>query len=192
MAKLTRDRIVSAASAAVSDAGHERVALRALARDLGVTAPALYDHFDSKDELLRAVAAQGFRAMADEIRAGADRAVERIRERSIAYVAFAAANPELFQLMFLFRAGAVELVDDEGVAIDNELSAATEAFDQGAADITVAMADGDLAERDVNEVAMILWASTHGVATLALTAPSVAAAVIEDVVDTVLSGLAPR
>ncbi len=48
-----------------------------------------------------------------------------------------------------------------------------------------------MVERDVTELAILMWATTHGIATLALTAPTVAASVAEDVIDTVLAGLVP-
>lgn len=191
MAKLNRDRIVSAARQALVDGGHESVALRALARKLGVTAPALYDHFDSKDALLRSVAEDGFLALIDAIEVDGERAIDRIRQRALAYIGFASENAELFRLMFLFRPAAVELVNEDGQAIDNELGVATEAFERGSADLVVAIADGHMVERDTTELAMLMWSATHGIAMLALTAPTVAASVAEDVIDTILLGLKP-
>ncbi len=192
MGKLSKERIVAAARSALIDGGHEKVALRPLARDLGVTAPALYDHFDSKDALLRTVAEEGFLALSDALVVDGDRAIDRVRARALAYVSFASDNPELFRLMFLFRPSAVELVDESGAAVDNELAAATDAFDQGAADLAVAIAEEEMVEREITELAMLLWATMHGVAMLALTAPTVAAGVAEDVIDTMLAGLRPR
>ena len=191
MAKLSRDRIVSAARLALLDGGHERVALRAVARDLGVTAPALYDYFDSKDALLRSVAEDGFLALIEAIEVDGDRAIDRIRERALAYIGFASENAELFRLMFLFRPAAVGLVNEDGQEIDNELGVATEAFERGAADLAVAISNGDMVDRDTAELAMLMWSTTHGIAMLALTAPTVAASVAEDVIDTVLKGLKP-
>lgn len=191
MAKLSRERIVDAARASLAEHGHEALALRGLARDLGVTAPALYDHFDSKDGLLRSLAEDGFLALTEATAVDGGRPIERIRRRALLYVAFAAANPELFRLMFLFRPSAVQLVAENGEVVDNELGAASKAFDQGAADLTLAIAQGDLVERDVTELGLILWAAVHGVATVALTAPSVAASVSEDVIDILLAGLTP-
>ncbi len=189
--KLTRERIVAAANEALAAGGHEAVALRAIARDLGVTAPALYDHFDSRDELLRALAEHGYIVLADALAVEGQRAIDRVRRRALAYVEFASEHPELFRLMFLFRPSAVELVDGEGYEVDNELEAATVTFERGTADLRIAIDDGDLADRDVLELALILWTATHGVATVARTAPSVAADVAEDVIDTVLAGLRP-
>lgn len=189
--KLTRERIVSVASAALAAGGHEAVALRGIARDLGVTAPALYDHFDSRDDLLRALAEHGYAALSEALEVDGERPVDRVRQRALAYVEFASGHPELFRLMFLFRPSAVELVDEDGAAVDNELNAATAVFEQGVADLSGAIADGDLVDRDALHLAMILWTTTHGVATVALTAPTVAAEVAEDVIDTMLAGLRP-
>lgn len=172
--------------------GHESVSLRAVARELEVTAPALYDHFPSKDALLRAVAEQGFFALIEALDVEGDRAIDRVRDRALRYVSFAADHPELFRLMFLFRPGAIDVVTDNGMAVDNELAAATDAFEGGAVDLAKAVADGDLVERNINDLAMIVWVTMHGVATVALTAPRLAASVAEDVVDTMLAGLRPR
>lgn len=195
MAKLTKERIVSVATATLSSTGHESIALRAVARDLGVTAPALYDHFDSRDALLRALAEHGFHALSEALDVAGDRAIDRIRDRSLAYVQFAADNPELFRLMFMFRPAAVQAGPDwpdTEAADDSELAAATDAFDQGAADLAVAIADGDMVDRDVVDLGLILWAAIHGVATVAITAPSVAAQLADDVINTVLAGLRPE
>ncbi len=189
--KLSRERIVSAANAALTSGGHEAVVLRAIARDLGVTAPALYDHFDSRDDLLRSLAEHGYLVLAEALRVDGERAIDRVRRRALAYVEFAGEHAELFRLMFLFRPAAVDLVDEHGASVDNELDAASVAFDLGAADLQRAIDDGDLVDGDVVHLAMILWTAIHGVATVALTAPAVAADVAEDVIDTVLAGLRP-
>ncbi|MGR8011441.1 TetR/AcrR family transcriptional regulator [Streptomyces hypolithicus] len=53
---LSRDRIVSAASALVDAEGLDAVSTRRLAAELGVSGPSLYNHFRNKDEILDAVA----------------------------------------------------------------------------------------------------------------------------------------
>ena len=56
---LTRTRIIEAALVLIDRKGPEAVTMRAVADALGVTAMALYNHFGCKDDLLRAMAAQG-------------------------------------------------------------------------------------------------------------------------------------
>lgn len=47
--------------------GHESVTLRAIARDMGMTAPALYRYFGSHEELLRSVVGDIFTELADDL-----------------------------------------------------------------------------------------------------------------------------
>jgi AcrR family transcriptional regulator len=49
---LTRDRIVEAAVALLDDEGIERLTMRRLAERLGVVAPSLYWHVDTKDDVI--------------------------------------------------------------------------------------------------------------------------------------------
>lgn len=186
MALLTRSRIVDEARRIVEREGHEQLSLRGLASALDVTAPALYDHVTSKDDVLQAVAAQGYDALAasyDDVRG--ERAIDRVRERALAYVAFARDHGELFRLMFMFRPQAV------AIEVDNELSAATSVFESAVDDVGKAIADGDIVDRDPNQIGLTLWAAMHGVATVAIIAPPVAAAVAADVIDALLAGLSP-
>jgi AcrR family transcriptional regulator len=164
--------------------GYESLSLRSLAKALGVTAPAIYDHFDSKADVLSAVAAEGYAAMDGYFVVDGSRAIERCRQRAHAYVAFAQDRPEVFRVMFLYRPRAI------AIEADNELSAASTTFEDGMADITRAIADGDLVDRDPLQINLTLWAAMHGVASIALMAPALASDVVDDVVDAMFRGLA--
>ena len=48
----TRALIVSEATTLFATRGYERTSLNAIAKSIGISAPALYYHFDSKDEIL--------------------------------------------------------------------------------------------------------------------------------------------
>lgn len=185
MALLTRARIVEEARRVVERDGHEQLSLRGLAAALDVTAPALYDHVASKDDVLQAVAAQGYDELAASYDAQGERAIQRVRERALAYVEFARDHGELFRLMFMFRPHAV------AIEIDNELSAATSVFEVGVDDVATAIGDGDLVDREPTQLGLTLWAAMHGVATVAILAPPVADAVAGDVIDALLAGLHP-
>lgn len=77
--------------------------LRELSRQLAVSANALYRHFASKEDLLSAMAAEGYRrlataqAMAMQTRSSAS---DNFVESGRAYVNFARQHPALFRLMF--------------------------------------------------------------------------------------------
>ncbi|MGI9623717.1 MAG: TetR/AcrR family transcriptional regulator [Acidimicrobiales bacterium] len=183
--RLSRERIVEAAGRAIEAEGYEAISLRSLAKRLEVTAPAIYDHVESKDDLLRAVAASGYVAMDAAFDVGGKRAIDRCRERALAYVRFSQDRPELFRVMFLYRPAAVP------VEADNELSAASSMFDRGLADIVAAVEEGHLIDRDPIQINLTLWAAIHGVATVGLLAPGLADLVVDDVVDALFKGLAP-
>ena len=185
MALLSRERIVDTAKEIVRTEGHERLSVRGLARQLDVTAPAIYDHMESKDAVLRAVAASGYDELRTASSTTADTAIQRMRERAVAYVEFARTRPELFRLMFMFRPNAI------AIEVDNELGAATDVFETGVDDVRQAIADGSLVDRDPIQVTLTLWAAIHGVATVSIVAPPVADAVGADVIDAMFRGLRP-
>lgn len=76
-----------------------------VARDMGMTAPALYRYFADRDELLSALMVDGFRELADVVAAALDDAAPddlagRIRAAAVAYRDFAKADPSRFALLF--------------------------------------------------------------------------------------------
>ncbi|MGK2947398.1 MAG: TetR/AcrR family transcriptional regulator [Acidimicrobiales bacterium] len=76
-----------------------------IARDMGMTAPALYRYFADRDELLSALMVDGFAEMQATLTAALD-AVDpadlpaRIRATAVAYRSFAKADPSRFSLLF--------------------------------------------------------------------------------------------
>jgi AcrR family transcriptional regulator len=76
-----------------------------IARDMGMTAPALYRYFADRDELLSALMVDGFAemsaALTDALDAVApDDLAGRIRAAATAYREFARADPSRFSLLF--------------------------------------------------------------------------------------------
>lgn len=98
-----RAALIEAGLAALEKGDEAGFSLRAVAREVGVSANAAYRHFASKDDLLGALAAEGFRRFAAQ-QAAAAQTAPSIREMQSAtakaYVAFAQAHPALFRLMF--------------------------------------------------------------------------------------------
>lgn len=100
--------LLDEAIAQVRRRGAEKVSLRALASTVGVSASAAYGHFGDKDALLAEVGQRGFAMLTERMRAGmADvsgdddqAAVSRLQAVGMAYVDFAADEPNLFRLMF--------------------------------------------------------------------------------------------
>lgn len=81
--------------------GDAAISVRALAKQLGVSAPALYRHFSDRETLLAELAIGGFEALRDRLRA-VDQKIPRkaLIEIGLVYVAFAQEEPSLYRLMF--------------------------------------------------------------------------------------------
>jgi AcrR family transcriptional regulator len=70
----TTDEIKQTARRLLVQQGPEAVSLRAIARQMGMTAPALYRYFDSHEKLIKHVIADIFTELTDDLRAAIDSA----------------------------------------------------------------------------------------------------------------------
>src|SRR6478735_1921968 len=61
--ELMRGEILAAAQHIIRTQGLDALSLRALAKGVGVTAPALYEYFGNKDAILKALFVQGSEVM---------------------------------------------------------------------------------------------------------------------------------
>src|ERR1700754_307512 len=87
-----RDEVVEAAAALIAENGSRALTLRAIARRVGVTAPAIYAHFENLDDVL-----------ADYLReagTGHDDPVDRLRAYCHAYVAFGRDRHLQYAILF--------------------------------------------------------------------------------------------
>jgi len=98
---LARD-LIEHALAQVRSAGAGSVSLREAAKAAGVTAGAVYKHYENRDALLAAVSKDGFRRLSLMMQDGTQRKTGKARlvATGRAYIAFASAEPDLFRLMF--------------------------------------------------------------------------------------------
>lgn len=156
-----KTRLVMAARHLLERDGFEALTLRATAREAGVSHMAPYRHFKDKDELLAAVAEQGFRAMTQFMDSAAAGHGTR-HAIGVAYVSFALENPALYRLMF----GANLAPRDRFPGL---VAAGTEAFERCIA------ASGTKARRlrtghgeEAPHSAIALWSIVHGLATLVI------------------------
>ncbi|MFZ4517415.1 MAG: TetR/AcrR family transcriptional regulator [Microthrixaceae bacterium] len=191
---LTRAAIVGAARDMLRTTELDDLSLRKLASTLGVTAPALYAHVEDKEDLLQAVAETGFRDLLTRLERVSGDPLERLRGYGRAYVEQALADPEVFRVMFLYRPAALDVP-----GVDNALDAATEAFSRPDEAVREAIAVGAIhPDRDPARVALVLWTTAHGCATVLLLGaregevivPEGMDALVDDVLDVTLAGLA--
>ncbi|MEU8232678.1 TetR/AcrR family transcriptional regulator [Actinoplanes sp. NPDC048967] len=102
MAPTTRERIIEAAAALLTEGGREAVSTRAVSAAAGVQAPTIYRGFGDKQGLLDAVASHGF---ATYLRSKAalepgDDPVEDLRRGWDLHVAFGVENPAYYALIY--------------------------------------------------------------------------------------------
>jgi AcrR family transcriptional regulator len=75
----TVEEIKQTARRVLVEQGPDGLALRAVAREMGITAPALYRYFDSREELIEAVVADLY----DELTGEVERAIETARPATV-------------------------------------------------------------------------------------------------------------
>ncbi len=150
-----RSALVDAGLKALDSTSLEDLSLRQLARDVGVSATAVYRHFPDKEALLAALAQVGIEQMAAwqreaALAAGHD---DAFAATGRAYVRWALANPALFRLVF----GKCRKVG-QSIFGDNE---AAELLHRHAASLT-------RTEADAQRLMIQAWAVVHGLAMLML------------------------
>lgn len=168
----------------IERAGTEKLSLRALAREAGVSPAAPFRHFPTKRCLLAALATRGFRELRARMlqaqTAGAP-VGQRFFEIGRAYLDFARDNSVAYQLMF----GAV--VGDFSEYQDLQL-AALESYGTLHEVLEALIVEHDL-DVDVETLGGVVWAGVHGFASLIMTrdAPPVAQAGGADNADPLLA-----
>lgn len=99
-----RHALMGAALDTIKEQGAEKLSLRALARELGVSQAAPYRHFGDKVALLSALASDGFMRLAREMESVMgdieSDPVKAFQQGGQAYVRFAQCNPETYRLMY--------------------------------------------------------------------------------------------
>jgi AcrR family transcriptional regulator len=97
-----RSALVNAALELLEEGGETALSLRAVARRAGVSAAAPYRHYEDREALVSAVAAVGYRELAERLGAAhpAPSTPEQLADVAVAYVQFALERPSLFRIMF--------------------------------------------------------------------------------------------
>src|SRR3979411_602177 len=151
-----RATCVRAAMELLEEGSETSLSLRAVARRAGVSPAAPYRHFADREALVSAVAAVGYRELAERLAAAhpAPSTPEQLGSVAVAYVQFAVEQPALFRMMF-----------GEPCDRDNdERVAATEAVSLYLCEIVARC----FPHADAEALAPAIWALVHGLAFLHL------------------------
>jgi len=146
----------------IGEVGPAGFTLREVARRAGVSHNAPYRHFADRDELLAAVATQGFRELNHAMRDAAERQakpLDKLKAAGLAYIEFGLRRPEHFAVMF-----------DAPVAkhtSSDQAEAAEKAFGTLFGFVKACQDNRQLPSGDTLQFALLAWTMVHGIAKLA-------------------------
>ncbi len=154
-----RERILACACELYLETGLPGFSMRKLAKNVGVTAPALYRHYDGKEKVLADVVREAYQAYQGYVYRAlqASTPIERFFQAGEGYLDFALEHPRWYKIMFSSpeRLGMKELPDD------------IEAMGWGVRQFWIdrvreCMQVGILKEADPLQTALTMWAHAHG------------------------------
>lgn len=157
-----REALVASGRKLLEEKGIRGFTLRECARRAEVSHAAPAHHFASMDDLLAELVRRGFAELTAAMSAEAERIkgepAARLVGLGVGYMAFGAANPALFQLMFSREANRIEL--DQGEAGADGIRR----LQAGFVEEILGDASAEVRQRMVD----FAWASMHGFITLVL------------------------
>lgn len=149
--------IVTAARELVETEGWDAVTTRRLAEQVEYSQPVLYSHFRGKDEIMAAVALDGFVELTAAVRAAVTPdapPLDALAALCAAYSAFAERNPAVYDAMFALRTGLVFADEATPEPMQTAFAALLDVF---------ARVAGPTEPGLLTEVG---WAALHGLVTL--------------------------
>lgn len=181
--KSGRARAIDAALGVIREHGIAAVTMRSVADAAGMTAPALYWHYEDKDALLRDIrreVAARYRSYVDGPRD--ESGLSGLRGVLAAFRSFALAEPHLYEVLFLMP------------SIPGSLSRSGSLFQILVDRVQECMRQNVLAQADPSDVALTISAHAQGLVVLYRRAqfesPEAFAAFFDRSVDRLLTGIA--
>jgi len=161
----TRRAILDAAIELFQEEGYENFSLRQVAEAIGYTPTTIYLYFKDKDDLLFHTAMEGFDTFGKMLQEAYDSSIdplERLKAEGQAYVRFALENPVNYRLMFMQRGEFLERETPEGC------ESVIDSFNILETTVKECLEAGHFKPGDARSYAAIIWASVHGLASLAI------------------------
>ena len=177
-ARLTEDIVTGALALIERSGSDEAVTLRAVAREVGISAPSIYPHFADRDAIVMAVIMRVFDELDEAIAQGAASAgpdaVARLVGGCEAYASYGLTHPARYAVLFSGPHGTPQdycapvPLGPEGRPV---LEFGAEAFAQLVQGIEDCVEAGASASTDVVADATAVWVALHGAVTLRSSLP---------------------
>jgi AcrR family transcriptional regulator len=167
----TRARLLATARDLFLEQGATAFSLREVARRVGISAAAVYRHFEDKDALLYAACTQGFQVFFSYlVRAlAAPTPAERLTATGEQYRAFGAENPLDYRFMFMSPAAQIGPPKRKPRLPAPSGAPPQEATFRFLVDrVRECMSAGVLAPAEPEPVAVEIWSHVHGLVSLRL------------------------
>jgi AcrR family transcriptional regulator len=187
-----REEIVETASRLLEESGSEAaITLRAIAREIGISAPSIYPHFAGPEAILTAVLARAFDALLARVQIAVQDEqdpVARLRAIAHAYVAFAAEQPQRYRVLFERHRppGAATVKTPETV----EQMIGADAFAVMLDAVRDCIATGASTAPSPLVAATELWVALHGYVTLRTRTPEFPWPDTDEILDDLITQLA--
>jgi AcrR family transcriptional regulator len=162
MDQATEERIAETALNLLETGGEDGVSMRRVAAAVGITPMAIYHHFADRRALLNFVVDREFTKYSESLQATPRRGTyeSQILTCMDAYIDYAFAHPRIFDYVFAEpRPGARRFPEDFRARRSPTMNPVADLLQK-------AMEAGYLKQDDVWELAMELWAHTHGYVSL--------------------------
>ena len=157
----TRARLLTTARDMVLEVGPDNVSLREVARRVGISAPAVYRHFDDKDALILGACQQGFQVFSSYlVRALAEPTpLARLQASGANYLRFGLENERDYRFIFMSQVAnaAPKVAPKQDTTFQFLVDRVNEC-----------MKARILRKGDAEAVAALIWAHVHGLVSLRL------------------------
>lgn len=197
-----RAQIIGATKKLFATGGLDKVSMRSIAREVGVTQAAIYQHFEDKEAILFAIAEDFFAeliAACERVAAEESDPVTRLARSMRGYVEIGLARADEYRLVFMtnipgFGHHGLHRAP-EGEEPAGEMTKGKIAYSFLQEQVRQLLADGHIRGGEPETVAEAIWAAGHGIVSLMITHvdfPWARDALVETQLGILLNGLLPE
>jgi AcrR family transcriptional regulator len=155
-----RTAVLNASRSMLIESGYSAVSMRRIADEVGCSVSSIYLYFANKDDLVHTLIDEGFQKWYETVASHPTldgTPLQRLELHCRTYVAWGLENPELYQVMYMFR-------PERMARYPRELyRRATRGMDVLTELVTACAPSAFNSPEDARIAAHVVWAITHGV-----------------------------